>query len=250
MYMIYYSIDILQLSPLRKSGHLICQGSIHSLPDSVASTLPATPSEVETAIKNGKLALVAVQPTVSPTPGSKSARPKLDRKTQSKAILDDPKKMPQSTPPTRTAVKAAAKPAKPPSVPPKLERTMTPETSKAVHQCLGRASTADLLSSTGTPSTETPKTTPSPPTRTSTKSVQPAASQSAPPSPETGSEESSDEEDDEEMLEKREEESRVVKAKKEAHARYMRFFRSLRSILPPTLLLMYITCRPVVSPYF
>ncbi|CAL1132282.1 unnamed protein product [Cladocopium goreaui] len=201
--------------------------------DSLASTVPATPSEVEKAIKEGQQALAAMQPKVNPPPPSKSAKPRLTREIQSKEVLEDAKPQPESTPPPRTAVKAkAAKPAKPPSVEAKLERTLTPDTSKAVQECLTRASTAELLSSKGTPSTETPKTTPSPSTRSSSKSVQPAPSPPD-PSPPPSDDDDDESDDDEETRRQREEEARRIQAKKAAHARYMRFSRSLKSKSTP-----------------
>lgn len=125
-----------------------------------------------------------------------SSAPKLSKSIQSQELLKQQAVKPG---PLATAVKAKAAPKVETPVSP-----MSPQTSLAVAACLQRATTADLQS----PAIQTP-----PPTQ-------------APPNDDQSSESSSEE--DEEELQRRAAEER---ARKEAHARYMRFSRSLKSIL-------------------
>ena len=163
--------------------------------------------------------------------------PRLRRDVQSHELLGEPKRKAQKQP--ATAVKARAAPPK--SVSPKaaqgdakVEGT-TPDRSQgvtalAVQECLHRRNTAELQEPTTPPApSSSGKRKQSHASKSSGKKATPAPPPPPPPSESEHSQSASESEsDDEEALALQEE---VVREKKEAHARYMRFSRSLTSYL-------------------
>lgn len=173
--------------------------------------------------------------------------PRLRRDVQSHELLGEPKRKAQKQP--ATAVKARAAPPK--SVSPKaaqgdakVEGT-TPDRSQgvtalAVQECLHRRNTAELQEPTTPPAPSSSgkrkqspsgsgKSKQSHASKSSGKKATPAPPPPPPPSESEHSQSASESEsDDEEALALQEE---VVREKKEAHARYMRFSRSLTSYL-------------------
>ena len=132
--------------------------------------------------------------------------PKLSRATQSKPVLEE---NPGERKVLATAVKAKAAP-KVVTIP-KLEPSQEDaKTAQAVHDCLRRPSTGDLAISE--PSPKDPK--------------QKKLAKEAPPAPEEPDDgDSSDDGSDSEDRRK----AKEIQRKKKAHARYMRFSRSLQS---------------------
>ena len=200
--------------------------------------MPATESELKKRRKE-------IQEVARPRPKIKESKSsefnetsgaKLDRRVPSQEVLaeapcEDVKK---DRTKIATAVKAKAAPttksteaekAKKP-VKPEDEVAATADTSEAVRECLRRKSTLELTGKTGSVAKNgsakekenAKKPTPVPP---------PVSRDSGEASEESQSEEESEEEDLEELKQNEEK----VKAKKEAHARYMRFHRSLKSLL-------------------
>eukprot|EP00438_Fugacium_kawagutii_P031128 Skav201752 [mRNA] locus=scaffold1973:85397:88605:+ [translate_table: standard] len=135
-----------------------------------------------------------------------SSAPKLSRSVQSRELFE--RQPAKSTPVVATAVKAKAAP--------KVE-VVSPQTSQAVAQCLQRATTADLQSPASQQSLQSPA---------SQAQLQSQTSQASPSDHEDQGESSEDEEE----LQKR---AAQVRARKDAHARYMRFSRSLTSKKTP-----------------
>ena len=165
----------------------------------------------------------------------KSSEPKLSRAIQSREILEKSTEAEQETPPPKRTPAAAAVKTKAVPPPPKFEEpktepkaeardesprtpatpVQTPKMARAVAECLNRSSTHELLNQA------TPQ---------SAKAVTPNVPNTLTPSPVSEPKpkkvsESSDEEDEE--VENRK--AAAVLAKREAHARYMRFSRSLTS---------------------
>ena len=175
-------------------------------PDSDASTVPASETEIQQKLALSKK---QVEPETGDSNKTDSQRPTLPRRIQSKELLKEEATLPnqsEGNPGVRTqatAVKAKAQP--PPKVAFKEE---TETTAHAVAQCLARKSTAELNGgNSGGPS--------------------PAGSaDQEPDASDSESEVNSDVESEE--YERKE---ALVKAKKAAHARYMRFSRSLTSVL-------------------
>lgn len=214
--------------------------------DSEASTVPAKDEDVRKHVLQG-LKAGQVEETHTPVDklkrkGAKdmdqlSSEPKLPRKLQSKPILKEgdegdeaqveiKKSDTAETLPYPAAAKATAVKAK--AGPPKTKIEPETPTSKAVSQCLGRASTQELqavATPAGTPSaphgntptTPTAPTAPPPP-------VAPQAKAALQDDPGSDAESSVDSEELRRI-------EREQKAKREAHARYMRFSRSLTSTL-------------------
>ena len=187
------------------------------MPDSDATTVPASAEEVK-KFKSG----IAHHVQKTPTPKGKvvenqSSEPKIKKQIQSKRILEEDEGKNEKKP-ARTAVKAKPQPRQQPDQVAKAEvGGETPRTAKAVQECLKRASTAEILH-------KTPKT-----GSTTTPSTAPRHGSDEPCSPESqNSRAESDEEsaDEEEWAKK----AAQAKAKRQAHARFMRFSRSLKSI--------------------
>ena len=171
-------------------------------PDSDASTVPASETEIQQKLAVSKK---QVEPETSNT--TDSQRPKLPQRIQSKELLKGEATSPnqsQGNPGVRTQATAVKAKAQPPTKVAFKEETET--TAQAVAQCLARKSTAELNggNSGGPPPAGSPD-------------QEPDASDS-----EVDSDLESEEYDRREAL---------VKAKKAAHARYMRFSRSLTSVL-------------------
>ena len=216
-------------------------------PGSDASTVPATEDEVKRRREEVRK---------TPRPQIKESKstmelgerePRLRRDVQSHELLGEPKRKAQKQP--ATAVKARAAPPK--SVSPKaaqgdakVEGT-TPDRSQgvtalAVQECLHRRNTAELQEPTTPPAPSSSgkrkqspsgsgKSKQSHASKSSGKKATPAPPPPPPPSESEHSQSASESEsDDEEALALQEE---VVREKKEAHARYMRFSRSLTSYL-------------------
>ncbi|CAK8988834.1 unnamed protein product, partial [Durusdinium trenchii] len=190
------------------------------MPDSDATTVPASAEEVK-KFKSG----IAHHVQKTPTPRgkvveNKSSEPKIKKQIQSKRILEEDEGKNEKKP-ARTAVKAKPQPRQQPDQVAKAEvGSETPRTAKAVQECLKRASTADILH-------KTPKT-----GSTTTPSTAPRHGSDEPCSPESqNSRAESDEEsaDEEEWAKK----AAQARAKREAHARFMRFSRSLKSKRSP-----------------
>ena len=152
-----------------------------------------------------------------------SSQPKLKREVQSSKLLDPetPK-----TPVVSTAVKAKAAP--PSQI--KVEPAESTDRSRAVQDCLRRPSTTDMASPAASlPGGKIPEKEHKE-AKKKDKDL-PAGSQEAlplPPAPAPAPAQESDSESDSEEDRKKE---RLAKAKREAHARYMRFSRSLTSSL-------------------
>lgn len=157
--------------------------------------------------------------------------PKLSRDIKSQQFLNADGASPVTpgkctlNPSKATAVKAKAQP---PQTSPTNEGSqhLTPQTAKAVQQCLQRASTSEL-SSTPQPATSSPATsTPQAPHSSGKEQLSSCAKPNTSPEDGDGDGESSSE-----GSEAMEQKALQVKAKKNARARYMRFSRSLQSIL-------------------
>ena len=205
-------------------------------PDSDASTVPATPAELvaasakrqkdveKTRVLHRKDANADIQAPVTPPPS------KLSRKVQSAEFLQ-PAKPPHAPAPTATKAKAA--PPKQKLEEPK-EEPATPQTTQAVADCLQRASTTELEA--GQKGKEPkPKGTA---VADTTAKPKPQPKKPKAPADEEKSDEKSDEESDEsedsgensdESEGTRAERAELLKSKRAAHARYMRFSRSLKS---------------------
>ena len=173
-------------------------------PDSDASTVPASETEIQQKLALSKK---QVEPETDNSNKTDSQRPKLPQRIQSKELLKDEATSPnqsQGNPGVRTqatAVKAKAQP--------KVAFKEETETiAHAVAQCLARKSTAELNGgSSGGPS--------------------PAGSADQ----EQDASDSESEVNSDVESEEYERKEALVKAKKAAHARYMRFSRSLTSVL-------------------
>ena len=177
-------------------------------PDSDASTVPASETEIQQKLAESKK---QPEPETGNPNETDSQRPKLSPKVQSKELLKDDvarsRDQSQGHEGVRsvpTAVKAKAQP--PPKVTFKQE---TQDTALAVAQCLSRKSTAELNGGNSS----------DPPAGSPDQKAHGAPDES---DSEVNSELESEEYDRKEAL---------VKAKKAAHARYMRFSRSLTSVL-------------------
>lgn len=187
------------------------------VPDSEASTVPATQAEVKASIKQVQK-MRANNTTKDPAPEVVSPRPQLKREVQSKEILTEKPSKSLKVPPT--AAKAKVQPPqpapKPAPQPPVKAENASPATARAVAQCLARKSTSEL---TSTPS--------------QTSSAKPGKKAGFDPSPPAESEHDDDEDDDAESMNSEEyrELERKERAKREAKNRYMRFSRSLKSTL-------------------
>ena len=218
-------------------------------PDSDASTVPAPAEEVQKvaqkryeASKNDQAAPTTPMSSIkrSQSAGDEASKPKLSRGIQSKQILGtDTEAKPVVTPPTTksTAVKAKAAPKQ--SVKEETETASGPNTpqTQAVRECLRRQSTEKLCTPgcpSPAPSTSTSTATPSSGENASglvaqkgtPKQATKKTDQGQPPHDEDPDDSSDDDDDDEyKRL------ARIAKAKREAHARYMRFSRSLNSSL-------------------
>ena len=233
-----------------KTTHKLCVTCCTTLPmsswpDSDATTVPATDEQLKQ--RREEVRMVA-RPKVKQSKSAEELQvscPRLDRHKQSKHLLGEETAVKQPPAAKPTAVKAKPAPKENPShteeAPTKDEHKgnqSDPRVAKAVQECLTRASTADLSGktpkrtpSTGTspsPSTETVPT-PKPQTTSANLSGSKSKVGSTSTCPTNGSQ-SSDTEDevDEEEMAKQE---AKVRAKKQAHARYMRFSRSLTSSL-------------------
>ena len=216
--------------------------------DSEASTVPANDADAKQKALKG---LKAAQAEETRTPVDKlkrkdardmdqlSSEPKLPRRLQSKPILREGdetqvaiKKSETSETLAYTLNQAVPTAAKATAVKAKAQPPTTakcePETptSKAVSQCLGRASTKELQAATqqpshgNTPSTPKAAAAASPPAPVAPQ----AKAAQTDPDPDSDSESSADDEELRRI-------EREQKAKREAHARYMRFSRSLTSTL-------------------
>ena len=203
--------------------------SVWSRPDSEASTIPGTEEELKAmAIQRAK-DVQAVQVTPPPkikrshTDASDTSQPKLSREVQSKKVLPTAVKA-QGAPPIRAKIEQVEPAAK--------------RTSQAVQECLRRPSTKDLASpsptqpsnpprkamKTPTGKAAAPKVVQAPmPTASSAAPASKAASAPPPPDPTPPpSDDDYDSDEDRRLAE-------LARAKREAHARYMRFSRSLSS---------------------
>ena len=204
-----------------------------SAPDSDASTIPASTSKARKLAVQGTLEVRAKdsQDTqVTPLPKLKkspseldgeSSKPKLSKAVQSSAILE-PKL--QSGPPTAAKARAAKPPVLEPPV--KVEPS-TPQASLAVQECLRRPSTTDFPS---TP-TPTPKTTEVEREKKKKNEEEPAEEAPAPQDVQPTAASAPDDDESSSDSEEDRKKEQQAKAKREAHARYMRFSRSLTSIL-------------------
>ena len=207
-------------------------------PDSDATTVPAkTPDAKRMAADS----FAAAQDQAQPAAMTHSNRPKLKREIQSQNMLTEPapedqdskskrlrrmdghqlKQSPStehmSAPkqaPAATAVKAKAAP------PPTAPKEETSPQAKAVAECLGRSSTQDMESTQGEPKETGKDTEPKETGKDMKVCGKVAGDPGNPPDPDDSSSEDSDEFRKKEAL---------LKAKREAHARYMRFSRSLTS---------------------
>ncbi|CAK9056015.1 unnamed protein product [Durusdinium trenchii] len=220
------------LSSEKKAGryHPVISG------ESTATTVPATEEEVRREINRGRQALGRhALTTPSPKAGTAPAdeekssqpkRPKLPQRSQSQQILA-PEQVEvagssSGSKQVATAVKAkAAKPA-PPKVEPASE-VMTPDTAKAVSECLKRKSTSELVARVAKPARPDPKAS----SQQADKKCAKAVSEK---DPDEEAEESSEDDEKDEKWKKEEER---LRAKREAHARYMRFSRSFKSKRTP-----------------
>ena len=213
-----------------------------SWPDSDATTVPATDEQLKQHRKDVRM---VARPRVKQ---SKSAEelgescPRLDGDKQSKLLLGEETAVKQPPATKATAVKAKPAPKVDPSdkdhgqAPTKDEHTgnqTDPRVAKAVQECLSRASTADLSGqtptrtlSTGNLSSPSTGTVPTPHTQTANANPQGTRSTTGPADPSDS--ENEEHEEDEEELRRTE---AAVRAKRQAHARYMRFSRSLTSSL-------------------
>ncbi|CAL1136681.1 unnamed protein product, partial [Cladocopium goreaui] len=174
--------------------------------DSDASTVPASETEIQQKLALSKK---QVEPETDNSNKTDSQRPKLPQRIQSKELLKDEATSPnqsQGNPGVRTqatAVKAKAQPKV-------AFKEETETTAHAVAQCLARKSTAELNGgSSGGPS--------------------PAGSADQ----EQDASDSESEVNSDVESEEYERKEALVKAKKAAHARYMRFSRSLTSKRTP-----------------
>eukprot|EP00435_Cladocopium_sp_Y103_P071164 s317_g36.t2 len=179
--------------------------------DSDASTVPATEKELQKAKQKRRETDVLITPPAKMVKVKKSesaetlSQPKLKREVQSKPVLEgkpDDKRVVLAT-----AVKAKSAPK------PKLEESQeNAQRAQAVHDCLRRPSTTDMSNAEAPPKVPKEKT--------------PATSSSPPEDPPPPGDDSSDS-DEYRRKEKQ------ISAKKLAHARYMRFSRSLKSAKTP-----------------
>eukprot|EP00435_Cladocopium_sp_Y103_P009905 s2850_g2.t1 len=180
-------------------------------PDSDATTVAASEGEVQKKLAASKK---PQEPETNTSTEADSHRPKLSQRTQSKEFLKE-KEEPERSPDhvggapgvKTTAVKARAQPT-PARVPPKTEEQATAE---AVAQCLQRKSTAELNKTHG---------------------FDPSGS---PQESKDQAQEGSDSEDVNSDMESEDYQKKelLAKAKRAAHARYMRFSRSLVSKRTP-----------------
>ena len=196
-------------------------------PDSDATTVPAATPEAQRMVRESLAqAQVAQASTKAKTPEAETPaepRQQLSRQVQSTELLQPAKKMKvkKSESSTtldyrvdpkngskRTAVKAKAAP--PQSV---SGLAVPPDMTKTVQQCLARSNTAELEAKT---TAHQAKAAPVPAEPVNQDPQEDQASQT---------EDESEEEDPAELKRKEEE----IRLKKEAHARYMRFSRSLTS---------------------
>lgn len=209
----------------------------------------STAKEVAKDKKQQTAPVKRVDPKEVETPKEKirkrNSEPTLSRDVQSKEVLGDggaggesrdpPQKPPRVDPSVPAAGKAAA--AKTKVVPPKAENTevtpktettesaTTPRTVKAVQECLQRSATMESQGSTPNPSPKL-STVAVPVDQQRVGEVQVTAPTKS-SEKEKSSESESESSEDEEAEQNKEEQ---VRKKKEAHARYMRFSRSLTSI--------------------
>ena len=214
-------------------------------PDSDATTVPAKTLEARRlAAKDCEIAKEteeqqAEQQAEAATPNP-SSKPNLKREVQSQEMLAEappqktkrlrrmdahdpmgpgteevqPKQQTVHAPPAATAVKAKAAP--PVKVPKQESQESHGPQAKAVAECLARSSTADME----TANTQETKD-------VTAKKLKVACDPPPPPDPDDHGSNGSDSEDSDEFKRK----EKILKVKKEAHARYMRFHRSLSSTL-------------------
>lgn len=221
------------------------QFNLVSAGTSTASTVPAGPDSVEKSKGNGARGSASSPQISTPKPrvkrsltaDSASSAPKLSRAVQSKQVLE----MKQQRSPTvhysptkvkKTAVKAKAKTKSkkagkdadsPPA--PKLE-TPSPTRARAVQAALQRQCTSEITTSKAPKEETTKKANPPPkPDPKGKAKVAPAKPDSSKSShsDDSSSEASGGFESDQELS------LEVVQERKKAHARYMRFSRSMRS---------------------
>ena len=168
---------------------------------------------VKTGVLQRQDANIDISAPVTPPPS------KLSRKVQSAEFLQ-PAKASERPHPAPTASKAKAAPPKLKVEEPK-EEPETPQTSKAVADCLARASTTELeVGQKG----KDPK---SKGMVVANATAKPKPQPKKPEDPPAGAEQSEEEsEESEGTIREREE---LLKAKRAAHARYMRFSRSFKS---------------------
>lgn len=152
------------------------------------------------------------EPPADKTPAAKKG-------TQADKATTDPP--PEKTPATEKTL--AKVPKKSPSTD-SLLNSLPPDAAKAVQDCLNRQSTQQLLGSTRKPTTTAGTPSPSPPG----PSVSPGGPSTPEAEHENPAEEEEEEEEDPEELARKE---ALAKIKRKAHARYMRFSRSLTSHL-------------------
>lgn len=258
--------------------------SLLTLPDSDATTIPASTPDAKAMAAQGTQEARAEQREEKPEKPT-DPKGKLDRKIQSQPVLEPDgekavkkvKKEKNNTDGEKVATAVKAK-----AVPPKTESSGSADTARAVQDCLRRPSTKDIVPPE-TPRQTQPKNTSSCPsqpekakknpgpaekTKDDTKDTKqgdtkekekdelkdkdekkkkkdkpevvkvspggsngggPAPAGKKPPSP-PGSPDHSDDEDSSEDSEERKKDE-LARVKREAHARYMRFSRSLRSRL-------------------
>ena len=215
-------------------------------PDSDATTVPAkTPEAKKHAAAGFAAAKGAAEKQAEPATPNPPSKPSLKREVQSKEVLAEtapdvpevtepqgkrlrrmeghelkqgssteemqPQKNQQHGPPTATAVKAKAAP----TVKVETKAPHEPQ-AQAVAECLQRSSTQDMEVAAAQATQGKQKV--------AEKKVSGASDPPPPPNPDDHESDSS-ESDSEERRKK----AALIKAKKEAHARYMRFHRSLTS---------------------
>jgi len=191
------------------------------VPDSDATTVPAATPEAQRMVKRSLAraqAAAAQESKKAKTPPE--PRPQLSRQVQSTEILQLPtelqiKKSESSAtldyrPDPKKGFKCTAVKAK--AAPPQA----VPDMAKAVQQCLARSNTAELEAKA---TAHQAKAKALPPVPAEPANKDPQEDQTA------QTEEESEEEDPAELRRKEDE----IRLKKEAHARYMRFSRSLTS---------------------